>query len=227
MQRLILLASSSCRVLGPMLSSVRRGMEDCASKLRLSSAFIEVGSNNSPEPLSQGYNIAAVVSVAAGSSLTYDHVTSFSREFLEMCTADTHSLESSPAANPKMLSLMFTATPSPHCSQPSVLTPESPFSIRHFVAWKFRPDAAPGAVHAAVAGYLHLPQSMPYFSSLEVGPETSPSPFYSVCLYSTFHDARAQEAFVHDARRIAFKQAFVEPHLAANGVLVFDFLPVA
>ena len=91
------------------------------------------------------------------------------------------------------------------------------------MAWKFRPDAAPDAIDTAVAGYLRLPQALPYFSSLEVGRDTSHMPAYSVCLYSTFHDAQAQEAFVHDSRRIAFKEAFVKPHLASNAVLVFDF----
>jgi hypothetical protein len=227
MQRLVLLASSSCRVLAPLLSSVRRAMEEHAAKLRLPSTVIEVGSNNSPEPLNQGFNIAAVVSVAAGRALSHDHASSFSRHFIDVCSAAAaSSLESTPAASPHVLTLLFTATPSPHCSSTG-FTPAPPPSIRHFVAWKFLPDAAPGAVAAAVAGYMNLPQSMPYFSSLEVGPETSRDPCYSVCLYSTFHDAHAQEAFVHDERRIAFKQALVQPHLAANGVLVFDFLPLA
>lgn len=226
MQRLVLLASSSCRAVLPLLTSVRRGMEAHASKLCLSSALIEVGSNNSPEPLNQGFNIAAVVSVDAGSTLTHNHASSFTHQFLEMCSAAADPRQPTPAPSPQVLSLLFSSTLSPHCSPASATAPAPPSSIRHFVAWKFRADAAPGAVDAAVAGYMNLPQSMPYFSSLEVGPETSRAPPYSVCLYSTFHDARAQAAFVHDARRIAFKDAFVQPHLAADGVLVFDFSPL-
>ena len=213
MRRLVLLASSSCRTIAPLLTSIQRALEAHVLTLSLSSAFIEVGSNNSPEQLNQGFDIAAVVGVGPGSTLTHDDASSLTQQF--------HNVSESP----KVLSLLFSATPSPHCS--AATTPITPSSIRHFVAWKFRSDAAPGAIDAAVAGYMSLPQAMPYFSTLELGPETSRVPSYSVCLYSTFHDRAAQEAFVHDVRRIAFKETFVKPHLATNGVLVFDFSPVS
>jgi hypothetical protein len=220
MQRLVLLASASCSATAPFLTSVQTALEAHASQLSLSSAFVEVGCNNSPEGLSRGFDVAAVVSVGAAGMLSHDAASSLSQQFHNVCS--TAARQQHAATNPKFLSLLFSGTPSPHCSAAS---PATPSSIRHFVAWKFRPDAAPGAVDAAVAGYMSLPQAMPYFSALEVGRETSHIPAYSVCLYSTFHDAHAQEAFVHDARRIAFKDAFVKPHLASDGVLVFDFSP--
>lgn len=222
MQRLVLLASASCSATAPpasLLMSVRSALEAHAASLSLSCASVEVGSNNSPEQLTQGFDIAAVVSVRAASVLSHDAASALTQKFQNVCC--TAAGAQSTAASPKTLSLLFSATPSPHCSAEG---PTAPSSIRHFVAWKFRPDAAP-AVDAAVDGYLNLPQAMPYFSALEVGRDMSLTPAYSVCLYSTFHNAQAQHAFVHDARRIAFKEAYVKPHLATNGVLVFDFSP--
>jgi hypothetical protein len=220
MQRLVLLASSCHRPIAPLLNSALRALQAHASNLSLASVSVEVGCNNSPEELNQGFDIAAVVSFGPGAAAGQQSAASFTQQF-----EDSLSQESSlghPPPKTKALSLLFSATPSPHCA---VHSPATQHSIRHFVAWRFRPDAAPHAVDAAVAGYLNLPQLLPYFSHLEVGAETSLVPSYSVCLYSTFHDAAAQDAFVNDTRRIAFKDTLVKPHLASNGVLVFDFVP--
>jgi hypothetical protein len=221
MQRLVLLGGSPRRAAStaPPLTSLRQALESHASDLLPSPALVEVGCNNSPEDLNHGFDVAAVISFSAGQSLTREAASSFALKFQHVYStaADTQESHST-----NVLSLLFSPTPSPHCTP---ATPSPPSSIRHFVAWKFRPDAAAGAVDTAVAGYLNLPRDLPYFSTLEVGPDASHSPSYSVCLYSTFHDARAQEAFVRDTRRIAFKEAFVKPHLASDGVLVFDFVP--
>jgi hypothetical protein len=195
-------------------------MEAHASQLTLQSSFVEVGSNNSPEQLNHGFNIASVISVNAGDTFSHEAASSFAQKFQNVCLRARGPDEST--ISPKFLSLLYSGNVSPHCS---AVNPVTPLSIRHFVAWKFREDAEACAVKAAVAGYMNLPLEMPYFSSLEVGPEISLNPSYSVCLYSTFRDAQAQEAFVHDSRRIVFKDTFVKPHLALNGVLVFDFLP--
>ena len=221
MQRLILLAGSPHRAAAtaPLLTSLRQALESHASHLLPSPALVEVGCNNSPEDLNHGFDVAAVVSFSAGQSLTREAASSFTLKFHNVYStaADTQESHST-----KFLTLLFSPTPSPHCTPAG---PSAPSSIRHIVAWKFRPDAAACAVETAVAGYLNLPRDLPYFSTLEVGPDSSHSPSYSVCLYSTFHDVHAQEAFVRDSRRIAFKETFVKPHLASDGVLVFDFVP--
>jgi hypothetical protein len=222
MHRLVLLTTSpqgSAATLARMLTSLRQALAAHAAKLLPSATLVEVGCNNSPEQLNQGFDVAAVVSASADSALSLDTVRSLALQFQNVrAAADSqHS-----TASTRVLSLLFAAAPSPHCS---TLSPVTPSAIRHFVAWKFRPDAAPGAIDTAVAGYLNLPRDLPYFSSLEVGPDTSHNASYSVCLYSTFHDAQAQHGFVRDPRRLAFKDAFVRPHLADNGVLVFDFVP--
>jgi hypothetical protein len=222
MRRLVLLATSpgSAASLAPLLTSLRQSLSAHASKLWPSSALVEVGFNNSPEQLNQGFDVAAVISASADSTLSHDAACSLAQQFQSVYTA---SASQHSTASAKFLSLLFAPTPSPHCSTTSPVTPSA---IRHFVAWKFRPDTAPGDVDTAVAGYLNLPREMPYFSSLEVGPETSQNASFSVCLYSAFHDAQAQNGFIRDPRRVAFKDAFVKPHLASNGVLVFDFIPV-
>ena len=154
MQRLVLLASSSCRPLAPLLSSIRHCLEAHASKLSLTPAFVEVGSNNSPEHLNQGYDVAAVVSVDAGTTLSRDAASSLAQQFEDVCVAASCTQDSTQKT--KVLSLRFTATPSPHCSPADAVTQPAIPGIRHFVAWKFLNDRPSKICYARCFQAIHF-----------------------------------------------------------------------